>query len=101
MTISIATANGYTDQANVASADVTSWTFNIPPNQGNWILGRANSENFSGDNCNTYNTTGKDISVSVSPWPVLDNGNTNYMYPGNNAIDGFGSHHGNHGIGNR
>jgi hypothetical protein len=92
MSISIATANGYADQANVASADVTSWTFNIPPNQGNWIRVCANSENFSGANCNTYNTTGKDMSVSVSP--VLDNGNANYMYPGNNGIDGFSSHHG-------
>jgi hypothetical protein len=31
--ISITTANGYTDHANVDVSGVTSWTFNIPSNQ--------------------------------------------------------------------
>jgi len=91
MSISITTANGYTDRANVASPDVTSWTFNIPSNQGDWVRVCANSENFYGEKCNTYDTTGIDMSVSVSPSP-LDNGNANYMYPGNNGIDGFSGH---------
>jgi hypothetical protein len=34
--ISISTANGYTDHANIAASGVTSWTFNIPENQG-WV----------------------------------------------------------------
>jgi len=83
--ISITTANGYTDQANVATAGVASWTFNIPPNQGNWVRACVNSEN-SGENCNTYNTTGTDMSVSLSP--VSDNNNGNPIYRGGNH--GFG-----------
>jgi hypothetical protein len=35
--ISITTANGYTDHANVATSSGTSWTFNIPANQGNSV----------------------------------------------------------------
>ncbi|MFY9870587.1 MAG: hypothetical protein WAK17_12785 [Candidatus Nitrosopolaris sp.] len=97
--ISITTANGYTDQANVSSSDVIAWTFNIPQNQGNWVRVCINSENSSRENCNTYNTTGADMSVS--PSPVLDNNNGKSMYRGNHGIGGFSGHHvdGNHGIG--
>jgi hypothetical protein len=100
VSISITTANGYTDQANVSTADVTSWTFNILPNQGNWVRVCVNSENSSGENCNTYNTTGTDMSVS--PSPVLDNNNGNSIYRGgNHGFGGFSGHHvgGNHGFG--
>lgn len=100
MSISITTANGFRDRANVAPPDVTSWTFNIPSNQGGWVQVCANWENLYGEKCNTYNTTGKDMSVYVSPSP-LNNGNANYMYPGNNGIDGFIGHRGKHGIGIR
>ena len=34
--ISVTTADGYTDNANVAASGVTSWTFKIPTNQG-WV----------------------------------------------------------------
>ena len=85
--ISITTANGYTDQANVSSSDVIAWTFNIPQNQGNWVRVCINSENSSRENCNTYNTTGADMSVS--PSPVLDNNNGKSMYRGNHGIGGF------------
>jgi hypothetical protein len=98
--ISITTANGYTDQANVATAGVSSWTFNIPPNQGNWVRACVNSENSSGENCNTYNTTGTDMSVSLSP--VSDNNNGNPIYrSGNHGFGGFSGNHvgGNHGFG--
>lgn len=97
--ISITTTNGYTDQANITSSDAISWTFNIPQNQGNWVRVCVDSENSSRENCNTYNTTGADMSVS--PSPVLDNNNGNSMYRGNHGIGGFSGHHvdGNHGIG--
>ncbi len=78
--ISITTANGYTDHANIAASGVTSWTFNIPANQG-WVRVCVNSDNSSGETCNTYNTTGADMSVSLSP-PSGDS-NRYYIYPGN------------------
>lgn len=92
--ISITTANGYTNEANVATAHVTSWTFNIPPNQGNWVRVCVNSENSSGENCHTYSTTGTDMSVSLSPVLAIYRG-------GNHEFGGFSGHHvgGNHGIG--
>ncbi len=85
--ISITTANGYTDHASVAAYGVTSWTFNIPANQG-WVRVCVNSDNSSGETCYTYNTTGADLSVSLSP-PSGDStryyiypGNSYYIYPG-------------------
>ena len=65
--ISITTANGYTDQANPSTSGGASWTFNIPPNQGNSVLVCVNSENSSQQTCHTYSTTGTDMSVSLSP----------------------------------
>ena len=35
--ISITTANGYTDHANLATSSGISWTFNIPANQGSSV----------------------------------------------------------------
>ncbi|MGA9154806.1 MAG: hypothetical protein WBZ36_29835 [Candidatus Nitrosopolaris sp.] len=78
--ISITTANGYTDHANVAASGVTSWTFNIPANQG-WVRVCVDSDISSGENCNRYDTTGGDMSVSLSP-PSGDS-NRYYVYPGN------------------
>jgi hypothetical protein len=102
--ISITTANGYTDHANVAASGVTSWTFNIPTSQGSSVRVCVNSDNSSGENCNTYNITGADMSVSLSP-PSGDSnkyyvypGNTYYIYPGNGHDYYF--HHGDdHGFG--
>jgi hypothetical protein len=112
--ISITTANGYTDQANVPTAGGASWTFNIPPNQGNSVLVCVNSENSSRQNCHTYNTTGTDMSVSLSP--VSNNVNSNPIShhsdtSSNNSSDnskrhhgggnpGFGGFNGHHGGGN-
>jgi hypothetical protein len=78
--ISITTANGYTDHANIAASGVTSWTFNIPANQG-WVRVCVDSDISSGENCNRYDTTGADMSVSLSP-PSGDS-NRYYVYPGN------------------
>jgi hypothetical protein len=77
--ISITTANGYTDHANVDVSGVTSWTFNIPSNQGSSVRVCVNSDSSSGEMCNTYGTTGTDMSVLLSP----PSGNTYYVYPGN------------------
>jgi hypothetical protein len=64
--ISIVTANGYTDQANVLTTGKASWTFNIPPHQGHFIQVCANSQ--SPTHCVTYQTTGRDITESLSPY---------------------------------
>jgi len=77
--ISITTANGYTDHANIAVSGVTSWTFNIPANQG-WVRVCVDSDISSGENCNRYDTPGADMSVSLSP-PSGDS-NRYYVYPG-------------------
>jgi hypothetical protein len=77
--VSITTANGYTDRANVDVSGATSWTFNIPSNQGSSVQVCVNSDSSSEENCNTYGTTGADMSVSLSP----PSGNNYYVYPGN------------------
>src|ERR1700739_1974396 len=58
--IFITTKNGYTDQANVATTGITSWTFDIPQNQGNGVR-------VCSYYCVIYEATGKDMSVSLSP----------------------------------
>ena len=102
--ISITTANGYTDQASIAASGVTSWTFNIPASQGSSVRVCVNSDNSSGENCNTYNTTGADMSLSLSP--PSGNNNGYYNYPGNsyyiypsNRYDNHFHHGGDHGFG--
>jgi hypothetical protein len=102
--VSITTANGYTDHANVDVSGVTSWIFNVPSNQGSSVRVCVNSDCSSGENCNTYDTTGTDMSVSLSP-PSGNNyyvypGNTYYIYPGNSygyyhhdRDHWFGGHH--------
>ena len=64
--ISIATENGHTDQARVPTAGGSSHTFNIPKDQGKWVQVCVNSGNRSVDRCHTYETTGSDMSVSLS-----------------------------------
>ena len=63
--ISITTANGYTDQADVPTAGGSSHTFNIPKNQGYSVQVCVNPGTLSHDNCRTYQTTGNDMSVSL------------------------------------
>ncbi len=62
--ISITTENGHTDQANVPTAGGSSYTFNIPKNQGKWVQVCVNS-GLSTENCHTYDSTGSDMSVSL------------------------------------
>ena len=112
--ISITTANGYTDQANPSTSGGASWTFTIPPNQGNSVLVCVNSENSSQQTCHTYSTTGTDMSVSLSPASSNSNsgtssGNSNSGTSSGNSNDNSRGHHGSgnqgfnghHGSGNR
>jgi hypothetical protein len=63
--ISITTEDGYTDQANIPTAGNPSWTFNIPPNQGESVQVCVNSGAISEENCHIYKTTGSAMSVSL------------------------------------
>jgi len=63
--ISITTENGHTDQANVPTAGGSSYTFNIPKNQGKWVQVCVDSGSGSTENCHTYDSTGSDMSVSL------------------------------------
>ncbi len=92
--ISITTANGYTDQANAATSGGASWTFTIPPNQGNSVLVCVNSENSSQQTCHTYSTTGTDMSVSLSPVSNNGNSNSNSGTSSGNSNDNSRGHHG-------
>jgi len=57
--------NGHTDQASVPTAGDSSNTFHLPKDQGKSVLVCDNSEDFSPDNCHTYQATGSDMSVSL------------------------------------
>jgi hypothetical protein len=101
--IAISTANEYTDHANIPASGVTSWTFNIPANQG-WVRVCVDSDVSSDATCKTYDTTGADMSISLSP-PSGDSnryyvypGNTYYIYPGIRH-DYYFHHGGDHGYG--
>src|SRR5215831_11483083 len=89
--MSITTANGYTDQASVPTAGGSSYTFNIPKNQGKSVQVCVNSGTLSHDICRTYGATGNDMSVSLSASPNADNNSHHhyYFYPG-----GYGSYGG-------
>ncbi|MFZ0510536.1 MAG: hypothetical protein WAM14_02920 [Candidatus Nitrosopolaris sp.] len=76
--ISITTANGYTDQANVLTAGGSSYTFNIPKNEGNSVQVCVNSGTLSQDNCHTYETTGTDMSVSLSAVSTTGSGTNDH-----------------------
>lgn len=80
--ISITTENGYTDQANIPTAGNPSWTFNIPPNQGNSVQVCVNSGALSEQNCHIYKTTGSAMSVSLPAVPG-SSGSNNHS-PDNN-----------------
>lgn len=66
--IYITTENGYKDNAKVSTATAgdPSWTFTIPPNQGNLVEVCVDSGLISLRNCQKYTTNGDDISVSLS-----------------------------------
>ena len=78
--MSIKTANGYTDQASVPTAGGSSYTFNVPKNQGKSVQVCVNSGTLSHDICRTYEATGNDMSVSLSASPNREH--HYYFYPG-------------------
>jgi hypothetical protein len=86
--MSITTANGYTDHASVPTAGGSSYTFNIPKDQGPSVKVCVNPGTLSHDICRTYEVSGNDMSVSLSALPNADsNGFTHrihhyYFYPG-------------------
>jgi hypothetical protein len=66
--IKITTANGYRNHASVSTAGGASWTFTIPPDEGDSVrvcvytgFGIVN-----GQNCRTWIANGNDIMVSQS-----------------------------------
>jgi hypothetical protein len=65
--ISVTTKNAYTDDANVPAAGLAMWTFNIPQNQGNWVQVCVNAGILNHAYCHRYQTTGRDMLVSLSP----------------------------------
>ena len=62
---SITTENGFTHQVSVPTAGGSSHTFDIPKYQAKSVRVCVNSDLFA-DNCHTYETTGSDMSVSLS-----------------------------------
>lgn len=79
--ISLTTANGHTDQANVPTAGGLSYTFNIPENQGKSVQVCVKPGNLSVKNCHTYETRGSDLSVSLAAVSSTSSG-TNYRHTG-------------------
>ena len=63
--IFITTEDGYTDHVYIPTAGNPSWTFKIPPNQGNSVQVCVNSGPQSKENCHFYNTNGSYMSVSL------------------------------------
>jgi len=91
--ISITTENGYTDQANIPTAGNPSWTFSIPPNQGNSVQVCVNSGAVSEENCHIYKTTGSSMSVAL---PAISATSSNNDGGGTSKIDSNDNSHNNH-----
>jgi hypothetical protein len=79
--ISLTTANGHTDEANVPTAGGLSYTFNIPENQGKSVQVCVKPGNLSIKNCRTYESTGSDMSVSL-PAVSSTSSSSNYHHIG-------------------
>jgi hypothetical protein len=62
--INVQTENGYSANQEVATQGGASWTFSIPPNQGNSVAVCV-GQGLIGANCHTFSTTGGDMSVSM------------------------------------
>jgi hypothetical protein len=90
--ISITTEDGYTDQANIPTAGNPSWTFNIPPNQGNSVQVCVNSGALSQENCHTYKVSGANMAVAL---PAVSGTNSNTIEIGNSTSGTNGSNNSN------
>jgi hypothetical protein len=66
--IQIRTENGYTQSVNVGTAGGTSYTFNIPADQGNsvQVCVYTGFGIVRGQNCRTWTANGNDITVNQS-----------------------------------
>src|ERR1051326_5535304 len=91
--ISITTENGYTDQANIPTAGNPSWTFNVPPNQGNSVQVCVNSGALSQENCHIYKTTGSAMSVSLPALSCSSSGSSNNNSNDSNNESNNSHHH--------
>lgn len=91
--MSITTANGYTDQANVPTAGGASYTFNIPQNQGNSVQVCVKAGNLSVKHCHTYETTGSDMTVSLSAASTSSGPNYHHVGP-SIGWEGYGPYYG-------
>jgi hypothetical protein len=60
------TANGYEDSRRVGTAGGTSWTFNVPPNQGHTVEACVSASLLSSNNCQRFIVSGHDMEVSLS-----------------------------------
>jgi hypothetical protein len=90
--ISITTEDGYTDQANIPTAGNPSWTFNIPPNQGNSVQVCVNSGALSQENCHTYKVSGANMTVAL---PAVSGTNSKTIEISNSTSGTNGSNNSN------
>jgi hypothetical protein len=63
--ISVTTENGYRTSQSVYTAGGASWTFGIPPNQGNSVQVCV-GQGIIGANCQNFNVNGGDIAVNMA-----------------------------------
>jgi len=91
--ISITTENGYTDQANIPTAGNPSWTFNVPPDQGNSVQVCVNSGALSQENCHIYKTTGSAMSVALPALSGSSSASSNNNSNDNNNDNNKSHHH--------
>jgi hypothetical protein len=91
--ISITTENGYADQANIPTAGNPSWTFNVPPNQGNSVQVCVNSGALSQENCHIYRTTGSAMSVALPALSGSSSASSNNNSNDNNNDNNKSHHH--------
>jgi hypothetical protein len=63
--ISVQTENGYSASQAVYTAGGASWTFGIPPNQGNSVQ-VCFAQGIIGSNCQRFNVNGGDIAVNMA-----------------------------------
>lgn len=97
--IFITTEDGYTDHAYIPTRGNPSWTFKVPPNQGNSVQVCVDSGPQTKENCHMYKTNGSNMSVSL---PAIsgnstshnDGSGSNSNNKSNDNNDNSKSHHG-------
>ena len=64
--IDILTENGYTNYRKVSTAGGASWTFNVPPNQGDSFRICVDAGTLYFERCQTFIVNGNDMTVRMS-----------------------------------